>query len=190
MSESESAERKKKEKILEIAADTRKFEIDLFWKRSLFFWGFIAAAFLAYGALGSRPQDDAVLLLTISSFGFVCSVAWTLANRGSKYWQMAWEAKLETYEDVLVKGLFTEAITPREDDAHWWGVLSRKSHYSVSRLAIALSDFTVLIWIILGARALPGIEWPHIHAAILIPIGALLYAVGMVIGSRSRNRAS
>jgi len=30
---------------------TRQFEIDLFWKRSLFFWGFIAAAFVAVAEL-------------------------------------------------------------------------------------------------------------------------------------------
>ncbi len=37
-----------KVKILEMAVDVRKFEIGLFWQRSLFFWGFIAATFLAY----------------------------------------------------------------------------------------------------------------------------------------------
>jgi hypothetical protein len=41
---------KQKEKILELAADTRKFEIERFWHRSLFFWGFITAAMVAYGA--------------------------------------------------------------------------------------------------------------------------------------------
>jgi hypothetical protein len=34
---------------LELALETRRFEIDLFWQRSLFFWVFIAPAF---GVLG------------------------------------------------------------------------------------------------------------------------------------------
>jgi hypothetical protein len=37
-------------KVLEIAADIRKFEISLFWSRSVFFWGFTTTALGAYGA--------------------------------------------------------------------------------------------------------------------------------------------
>ena len=69
--------------------DTRKFEIDLFWKRSLFFLGFISAAFIGFGALYKKDAPELALLL--ACFGLVCSVAWTLANRGSKYWQENWQ---------------------------------------------------------------------------------------------------
>ena len=71
-------------KMFETASEVRKFEITLFWTRSLFFWGFIAAAFVAIAAL---KNDQATLSLLISEFGVVCSLAWTLGNRGSKYWQ-------------------------------------------------------------------------------------------------------
>jgi hypothetical protein len=30
----------------DVAVQVRNFEIELFWKRSLFFWGFISAAFI------------------------------------------------------------------------------------------------------------------------------------------------
>jgi hypothetical protein len=36
----------------------RKFEIDLFWKRSLFFWTFIGAALVAYAALMKEREDE------------------------------------------------------------------------------------------------------------------------------------
>ena len=99
----------KTEKIFEHASDIRKFEIGLFWQRSLFFWGFIAAAFVAYAAIADATPPDTDLLLAIAAFGFVCSVAWALANRGSKYWQESWEAKLETFEnDVLGIPLYSE----------------------------------------------------------------------------------
>jgi hypothetical protein len=72
-----------------------KFEIDLFWKRSLFFW-FIAAAFVAYATLiKSETNADKDLPFIIACFGLVYNFAWTLGNRGSKYWQEAWEQKLK-----------------------------------------------------------------------------------------------
>ena len=40
----------KKAKRYDVSLQTRNFEIDLFWKRALFFWGFIAAAFIAFAA--------------------------------------------------------------------------------------------------------------------------------------------
>ena len=33
---------------LAYALDIRKFEIELYWKRATYFWGFIAAAFAGY----------------------------------------------------------------------------------------------------------------------------------------------
>src|SRR5579862_2464549 len=92
-------------KYFDVAADVRKFEIGLFWQRSLFFWGFIAAAFVGYVAIpkatGEQPR------LGVACFGLVCSVAWTLLNRGSKYWQESWEKKVERHEvEVLGEELF------------------------------------------------------------------------------------
>ena len=41
---------KQRIEILKYAAETRKFEIERFWQRSLFFWGFIGASFVALRA--------------------------------------------------------------------------------------------------------------------------------------------
>ena len=43
-----------KKLILEYAAEARRFEIERFWQRSLFFWGFIGAAFIAYGCSATK----------------------------------------------------------------------------------------------------------------------------------------
>jgi hypothetical protein len=121
-----------KETILKYAAEVRNFEIEKFWQRSIFFWGFIGAAFVAYAQLFSK--DD--LSFYVACFGLVCSVAWTLQNRGSKSWQEAWETKVESVErDVLGVDLFAnrEPLQPKG----FWGAQT----FSVSRLTIALSDF-------------------------------------------------
>jgi hypothetical protein len=66
-----SEEKSRNEKIHDFAAQTLESEVERFWKRSLFFWGFIGAAFIAYGALSEKADKD--LVLAISCFGFVCS---------------------------------------------------------------------------------------------------------------------
>jgi hypothetical protein len=87
-------DRSQDEKILEYATDVRKFEILLFWTRSLFFWGFTTTALAAYGA--SYHLGSNALQFTAACAGLVCGVAWTLVNRSSKYWHTVWERKVES----------------------------------------------------------------------------------------------
>ncbi len=122
-----------------VSLETRNFEIELFWKRSLFFWGFIASAFLAFATL---EKDNSNYAIVIANFGMVCSFAWTLANRGSKFWIDNWEDKLFCYENYLEKGFFSKPGIIR-----YKSLLYYKRRFSVSKLAIALSDFTFSIWL-------------------------------------------
>ncbi|HET9181453.1 MAG TPA: hypothetical protein VFP59_04920 [Candidatus Angelobacter sp.] len=125
------------------ALQTRQFEIDLVWKRSLFFWGFIAAAFVAIAALKTGAPG---LSLLVSSFGLICSLAWTLANRGSKYWQEQWESKLEKSE-IDVIGKFFGKRERRQRKGFWGGY-----PFSVSRLATLVSDFVFIVWLLIFIR--------------------------------------
>jgi hypothetical protein len=123
-----------------------KFEIQLFWSRSLFFWGFIASAFVGYATLQQHGSD---LSVVVACFGVVCSVAWTLVNRGSKYWQEAWEQKVERLESGVTGALFSQEETEIFAKSCWL----RGRRYSVSKLAIGLSDYTVLFWLCITTRA-------------------------------------
>jgi len=127
-----------------ISIETRNFEIDLYWKRSLFFWGFIATASLGYGSslLAEKPNHNLALL--IACFGLVCSLCWSLVNRGSKYWQEHWERKVTDFEENLGHLELFRAEDKLDDSKSCW-LGARK--YSVSRIAIALSDFSVLLWL-------------------------------------------
>lgn len=130
-------------KRLEISNDTRKFEIELFWKRSLFFWGFIASAFIAFvGSYKSNPT----LSFIIANFGLACSFAWTLANRGSKFWQENWEQNVFENEDDVIGSLFKD-IKPRSEKDGFW--LSAR-RFSVSKLTIALSDYVTVLWLFIN----------------------------------------
>ncbi|MGY4371039.1 hypothetical protein ACVW1A_007104 [Bradyrhizobium sp. LB1.3] len=130
-------------------------------KRSVFFWGIIGASFVGYAASYSHKRD--LIPLLISCFGLFSSVAWTLQNRGSKYWQEAWEQKVKAVEvDVLGTNLFSN-WEPLLKKGPWGAAM-----FSVSSLAIAISDFSVLIWIILLIKALPQWGGPVANWAALI----------------------
>lgn len=139
------------------AVRSREFEIELFWKRSLFFWGFIGATFIGFVGARAAPK----LAVVIASFGLVSSAVWTLANRGSKYWYESWETKVEAEEPQVTGPLFARQELPQQKSV-WLGA----QRYSVSRLLIALSDYVTVFWlaivayevvVILRPTALPGL---------------------------------
>jgi hypothetical protein len=177
--------------VLEQASDIRKFEIELFWRRSLFFWGFLSAAFVAYGALLTRSshqtmpasQSDTDIIFVISCFGVICSLAWTLVNRGSKYWQEVWEQKLENVqEEVLGQDLFSRKEPTK--GTSWWGA----RRYSVSKLAIALSDFVVLVWLCLAYKANPFANDHSTFLSFIALAVTLFYACAMLWWGRSTSK--
>ncbi len=175
----------KSEKRLELAIQARSQELELFWKRSLFFWGFIAAAFVGYA---TSLEKAPTVALVIACFGFVCSLAWALANRGSKYWQENWEQKVTAAEESVVGELFASQ-EPRLRKG-WFSA----HRFSVSRLAIALSEFTVLVWSALLVReGLHTFGWapePAHRRAIFVAaiVGTFFFCVIMIRGSYGDRR--
>src|SRR5271157_5024619 len=91
--------------IYKISIQTRNFEIELFWKRSLFFLGFIASAFVGFAA---TYRTNISLGLVFACLGVVCSFAWSLANRGSKFWYEHWEKKVFETERGLGAHVFQD----------------------------------------------------------------------------------
>ncbi len=133
--------------VLEIALGARQLELELFWRRALFFWGFIASAFIGFA--NTYPERPMVAM-AVSCFGVICSLCWALVNRGSKYWYEAWEVKVKRYGGEDVQKLFSHPEASQKK-----GLWSAK-RYSVSRVAIALSDFTFVLWVgILLCQAVP-----------------------------------
>lgn len=160
------------QKAYETAIDTRKLKIELFWKRSLFFWGFIATAFAAYFTLESSGSNFSFL---IACFGLICSIVWSLSNRGSKYWQESWEEKVERIEPDITGELFSE-----EEPVQKKGFWLRSRKFSVSKLTIALSDYTFMIWLGIiswEVLSLMNIEIPEIVYDTYMPISFMLMTI-------------
>ncbi|MDQ1591099.1 MAG: hypothetical protein QOG71_1726 [Pyrinomonadaceae bacterium] len=150
----------KQEKALELALETRKFEIELYWKRANYFWTFIAAALAAYGVI--RASKDIAqkehLSVLVSVLGFVFSFAWQAVNRGSKYWQENWENHVAILEDDVVGPLYkTVSERPRPAGVNEWlgDILTGPRKFSVSKINQLVSLFVTGVWILLIWDALP-----------------------------------
>ena len=154
---------------LDKAWEIRNFEIELYWKRALYFWAFVAAAGTGYGALVLKSEDlnDAItadlLSLAVASVGLVCSFAWYLVNRASKYWQENWERHVGALEDKIMGPLYKTTLAK--------GCLSclhpvSGHHFSISKINIMVSLFITVIWCALFLWTLDGLcyiwaNWPH-----------------------------
>jgi hypothetical protein len=167
---------------LQYAADNRRAEIALLWSRSLYFWGLIAVLLGAYGA--SFQSGHKTLATFAGSFGILCSLSWSLANRSSKYWQEVWEKKTEEWEALAVKKgalhhrLFARNTNPEVRERWFWGA----KQYSPSKLVMAISDFSIIGWIALVLTAFisqvaQGSSGFDIAAAV---IGTIVLAVTFV----------
>jgi hypothetical protein len=152
----------------DVALAARAAEIELFWKRSLFFWGFITTAFVGYV---STYKSQHLVAPIFACFGLVCSVAWSLANRGSKYWQENWETKVERAERAITGPLFS-IQEPSQDKGYFSG-----TRFSVSGLAIAVSDYVSASWLLL---ALQHALSPLYAASTIGPMRPLLPALLLI----------
>jgi hypothetical protein len=131
----------------DIAHENRKLEIQLFWQRSLFFWGFVAAALVGYGTV---YNDKAEIEIVFALFGLVCSVVWSSGNRGSKYWQEYWEQKVTFFQHYTTGNIFYD----RSPKAPGFLEVFAPRRMSVSKLTMALSDYSVFLWILLCAHSI------------------------------------
>jgi hypothetical protein len=102
----------KREKALNRAYQLRTFEIEHYWKRANYFWGFQIVIFAAFGLIGKEivnaPVRAAstehlwnVVLVALSVLGALTAVANFLSARGSKFWQQNWERHIDMLEDDI-----------------------------------------------------------------------------------------
>lgn len=137
----------KKEKAFERAHDIRKFEIELYWKRTTYFWAFIAASFAGYFAILTSKDINfqEQYLFLIESIGFIFSLGWFFVNKGSKHWQLNWEKVIDSLEDDITGPLMKNHI--KNHNSFWSLTLSYR--FSVSRINQIISFFITVIWLLL-----------------------------------------
>ena len=126
----------KQKEALERAWKNRDFEIELYWKRATYFWGFIAAAFAGYFIIVSNEINFIQAEYIIICLGFIFSLAWYFANIGSKKWQENWEKHIDMLEDEITGPIYKTVLD--------------KPAFSVSKVNLRISQFVASTWIILA----------------------------------------
>lgn len=152
----------KEREALRQALDTRKFEIDLYWRRAAYFWTFIAASFAGFFAVqASSSPNKQDLSVVLSCLGIVFSFGWFCVNRGSKYWQENWEKHVDMLEDHVVGPLYKTVLSrnhTKKMAERLVDLITGPSRLSVSKINQIISLYVFLLWICLLFYSLPPFD--------------------------------
>jgi hypothetical protein len=135
----------------------RTFEIEHYWKRAAYFWGFQIAIFAAFGLIWkeSGPQQPGPLILAFSSLGILTAIANYLSARGSKFWQENWEKHIDILENAVEGRLYKTVWLP-----------GGMREYSVSKVNRVLSGCFVIFWFTIGGYS--ASRFLDLHLSVLI----------------------
>lgn len=143
-----------KQEVFKQILDIRKFEIELYWKRTSFFWtiigSIIAGYFLAFSKL-DNSLNSLKILFSLSNLGLIFSIGWYFVNRGSKFWQVNWEKHMDAIEDDIIGPLYKTTI-----NKEYYG--SRKQFlklvspfpFSVSKINQVLNLVLIGFWLLIN----------------------------------------
>lgn len=142
--------KERRKKALEVALETRKFEIELYWKRTAYFWAFIVSVYIAYYNVFTMENHDAqevsfirpAALLALSLLGCFFSLAWLMVNKGSKFWQKNWEKHVALLEDEIMGPLFKTHLS---SDSGSPINPFKEYDYSVSKVNMAVGLLIILL---------------------------------------------
>lgn len=140
-----------KEKTFNQILDIRKFEIELYWKRTNFFWTILAAIiagyFLIYSKLSNIPDKTSLkTLFSLGCLGLIFSTGWYFVNRGSKFWQVNWEKHLDCIEDEVIGPLYKTTIDTNYYHGKFFNLVAPYP-FSVSKINQVLNVVLIVFWI-------------------------------------------
>jgi len=172
----------KEEKALQFALDTRKFEIELYWKRATYFWTFIGATLAGYLVIQAAKEfaDKEYFSVILGCLGFLFSFAWHCVNRGSKQWQENWENHVDLLENSVVGPLYKTVLRRRPAKNFKEGVVNFVTGplpISVSGVNQIISLYVVALWLLIIKRSVGvvGFDLP-VRWEFAVPIIATITA--------------
>jgi hypothetical protein len=129
------------------AHDIRKFEIDLYWKRTSYLWTLIAALITVSGVLLAsyyRLPDgslDKIILIwlvaCVASLGVITTIISSKILESGEYWQKNWEYHVNLLEPLFSGSLYGTLIN------------SKEQRYSISKLNYAIYIILLIAWLLI-----------------------------------------
>lgn len=172
--------REQRKAALDRAYAMRTFEIDLYWRRALYFWGFQTAIFAAVGLTWKSSSDsntpDAIPP-ALAVLGVLVAIAHYLLASGSTFWQRNWESHIDWLEDEFEGALYKTV----------WLSDGKRSR-SPSQLNQTLLAMFVMFWFFCLLVSTP--IWNWVSGYILdsssgwntFPAWSLSYLVAVLVG--------
>lgn len=140
---------------LKESQDIRKFEIDLYWRRTGFFWAFITIVYTAFFSVLCKyidcPCNEELckysflvpVISSLSGLGFFFSVAWHMVNKGSKFWQKNWEKHVSLLETTEIGPLYDVYLNPK--GSFWERICPTKAFdFSVTKINMWASTIMMI----------------------------------------------
>lgn len=179
---------------LKEAQEIRKFEIDLYWKRTAFFWAFITVIYTALFSVLCKYVDCPAkysffipVISTLSGLGFFFSVAWHLVNKGSKFWQKNWESHVSLLEENEIGPLYDVYQNPKTTGSRWHPI--KEFDFSVTKVNMWAS-FIMIICSLSGWISCNVYICPKTGNKLFIIIPSViifLFSILLVFGSDGNN---
>ncbi|MEH3774437.1 hypothetical protein POW02_10405 [Enterobacter asburiae] len=152
------------------ALDTRKFEIELYWKRATFMWPINGAllvligifAKLFYDAPIDRRTECFVAMSVISLLGYFVSMISSGISQSGKYWQENWEYHLDMLEPFFCGNLFKTHIS------------RRPKPYSISELQDTVNLILVFLWVLIFVISISQSSLTAWQQLIVLPIAFIM----------------
>jgi hypothetical protein len=179
----------KRKRALNRAYQLRTFEIEHYWKRATYFWGFQIAIFAAFGLLWKTDYDSkssSLITVALSGLGVLTAAANSLSARGSKFWQQNWERHIDMLEDDIEGRLHKTIWLPEG-----------KISFSVSGTNQTLSYLIIVFWVVVTVYVAykyvgsPPLDFDYLHNIsawwrLIIITVVVAFGVGWLLRQTSR----
>ncbi|WP_210494183.1 hypothetical protein [Pantoea ananatis] len=142
------------------AHDIRKFEIDLYWKRTTYVWTLIASLITVTGLLltayyrlpsDSDVKDTLIFMVEgVAVLGIIITIIGSKIIQGGEFWQKNWEYHVSLLEPLFSGRIYTTLVN------------KKSSRFSISKLNVALYLLILGVWLLLSEGMFlfthPGID--------------------------------
>jgi hypothetical protein len=178
----------KKKEYKKYLFEYHKMEIDMYWKRSTFYWTIIGAIFAGYFLISGSINDNTRLKLLVESLGVIVSLSWYLVFRGSKFWDIHWINKIQEIKNNNLLDIV------KEEKQSYGKIfnLFRPFPFAITKINLILSFFILLVWVVLMIETNIenyrfSLKHMNIYAILINALTASTFVMLIVFSIRKEN---